>query len=88
MNQVTGYQQHLMLGSTMGTLMEGETAPVATTRGVQVFTVQQPYVLHDMGTGSRNNDITQLMNPMSLDACHRNKEGKSIDIDAFADLSC
>ncbi|KAK1948267.1 SAM50-like protein SPAC17C9.06 [Phytophthora citrophthora] len=77
--QAAGYQMQQPMGMQMG----GMAMQQQGMRGS--FTGQQQPVAPS-GMGNVNYNISQLMNPASLQTGQQNQQGKSINIDAFASL--
>lgn len=83
MNQTPVYQQPM--GMAMGAPMGG--MPMQQQQGMRgSFTGQQQPGAPN-GMGGVNYNISQLMNPASLQSSQQSQQGKSINIDAFASLS-
>jgi len=86
MNQGTGYQQPSMGMTAMGAPMGGMAMQLPQQQqGMRgSFTGQQ--AVAPGGAGNGNYNISQLMNPASLQTGQQNLQSKSINIDPFASL--
>ncbi|KAG7400287.1 hypothetical protein PHYBOEH_006424 [Phytophthora boehmeriae] len=90
MGQAPGYQQPIVtaMGAPIGTQASGYQQQQQQQQGVRgSFTGQQPGLPSGSGMGNVNYNISQLMNPASLNQNgQQSQQGKSINIDAFASL--